>query len=173
MDDLSPIERLTRDAFEEFYARTAPALRAYIRRVAENSAVVDDILQEAYIRLLNGAPAEEARRKAYLYRTAANLILDHCRAQARERGWLSALRWSWREEAPDSTWATDVERVFAMLSVRERSLLWLAYVEGASHDEIASALGCGQRSVRVLLFRARRKMASLLRRREICVGDLL
>ncbi|HWQ52776.1 MAG TPA: RNA polymerase sigma factor [Bryobacteraceae bacterium] len=140
--------------------------------MAGNIAVVDDILQEAYIRLLNGAPAEEARRKSYLYRTATNLILDHCRAQARERGWLSALRWRWREEAPASMPATDVERVFAMLSVRERSLLWLAYVEGAAHDEIAVALGCGQKSVRVLLFRARRKMEALLKQHNLCAGDL-
>jgi RNA polymerase sigma-70 factor (ECF subfamily) len=66
----------------------------------------------------------------------------------------------------------DVQRVFAMLSVRERSLMWLAYVEGADHHEIARTLGCGKTSVRVLLFRARRKMEALLRENNISVGDL-
>ena len=60
--------------------------------------------------------------------------------------------------APARALATDVERVFALLSIRERSLLWLAYVEGATHAEIARALDCGEKSVRVLLFRARKKM---------------
>ena len=41
-------------------------------------------------------------------------------------------------------------------------MLWLAYVEGFDHSEIAAALGISEGSVRVLLFRARRKMATLL-----------
>src|SRR5262249_26126289 len=149
--------------FDVFYAQTAPMLRAYITRVAGNHVIADDILQEAYIRLLNAAPAEEKRRKSYLYRTATNLIVDHCRTAARERSWLSALRWRQPDAAPPCEPATDVERVFALMSLRERSLLWLAYVEGAGHDEIARALDCGEKSVRVLLFRARKRMERLLR----------
>jgi RNA polymerase sigma-70 factor (ECF subfamily) len=41
--------------------------------------------------------------------------------------------------------------------------MWLAYVEGADHCEIAETLGLREASVRVLLFRARRKLAHLLR----------
>jgi RNA polymerase sigma-70 factor (ECF subfamily) len=47
----------------------------------------------------------------------------------------------------------------------ERSLLWLAYVEGSEHREIAAALGLKQKSIRVLLFRARQKFAQILKRR--------
>jgi RNA polymerase sigma-70 factor (ECF subfamily) len=46
---------------------------------------------------------------------------------------------------------------------RERELLWLAYVEGMNHAEIAAATGLGTMSIRLLLFRARRKAAQLLR----------
>lgn len=56
----------------------------------------------------------------------------------------------------------DVERVFEKLRPRERAMLWLAYVEGADHREIAEAVGVGVRSVRVLLFRARRRLATLM-----------
>jgi RNA polymerase sigma-70 factor (ECF subfamily) len=42
--------------------------------------------------------------------------------------------------------------------------MWLAYVEGADHREIAAALGLRERSVRVLLHRARRKLAALIQR---------
>ena len=41
-------------------------------------------------------------------------------------------------------------------------LLWLAYVEGFDHREIALALRVNQKSVRVLLFRARKKLAGIL-----------
>jgi RNA polymerase sigma-70 factor (ECF subfamily) len=171
-DTRSAMERMSRDAFAVFYAQTAPALRAYIRQVSGDPAAADDILQEAYIRLLNAAPAEEMRRKSYLYRTATNLILDHCRAAARERNWLSALRWRQPDVVSPRALATNVARVFALLSVRERSLLWLAYVEGAAHDEIARALDCGEKSVRVLLFRARKRMEGLLQHYNLSPGDL-
>ncbi len=46
---------------------------------------------------------------------------------------------------------------------RERQLLWLAYAEGYSHREIASITGLASASIRLLLFRARRKIARLLR----------
>ncbi len=50
---------------------------------------------------------------------------------------------------------------------RERSLLWLAYVEGESHDEIAASLGLGRRSIKVLLFRAKGRLRELLKARGV------
>jgi RNA polymerase sigma-70 factor (ECF subfamily) len=44
--------------------------------------------------------------------------------------------------------------------------LWLAYVEGMSHAEIAEATGLRAMSVRLLLFRARRRAATLLQPEE-------
>ena len=41
-------------------------------------------------------------------------------------------------------------------------MLWLAYAEGYSHREIAEITGLASASIRLLLFRARRKVARLL-----------
>ena len=41
-------------------------------------------------------------------------------------------------------------------------MLWLAYAQGASHREIADTVGVKSTSVKLLLFRARRKLAGLL-----------
>ena len=65
------------------------------------------------------------------------------------------------EDDPETR--TDVRRAFARLSTRERQLLWLAHVEGFDHREIARLTGLRAASVRVLLFRARRELASALR----------
>ena len=51
----------------------------------------------------------------------------------------------------------------ARMRPRDRQLLWLAYAEGYSHHEIAQITGLGSASIRILLFRARRKMAQLIR----------
>src|ERR1700693_532753 len=80
-------EALSREQFDEFYNRTAPALRAFIRRVSGDAAAADDFLQEAYMRMLNAPPLTGQQRKSYLYRTATNLITDHHRAQVRQRRW--------------------------------------------------------------------------------------
>jgi RNA polymerase sigma-70 factor (ECF subfamily) len=50
----------------------------------------------------------------------------------------------------------------AQLKPRERDLLWLAYAQGSSHQEIADSLGLRTASIKLLLFRARRKLAGLL-----------
>jgi RNA polymerase sigma-70 factor (ECF subfamily) len=50
----------------------------------------------------------------------------------------------------------------ARLTPRERAMLWLAYAQGASHEEIAGALGLKTGSIKLLLFRARRRLAALL-----------
>jgi RNA polymerase sigma-70 factor (ECF subfamily) len=42
-------------------------------------------------------------------------------------------------------------------------MLWLAYAQGLTHVDIAGALGVKAASVRLLLFRARQKLAALLR----------
>ena len=54
----------------------------------------------------------------------------------------------------------------ARLKPRERSLLLLAYSQGSSHHEIAESLGLKTGSVKALLFRARKRLASFLEEKE-------
>jgi len=154
---------LTREEFEDFHRLTAPALRRYICRLAGDPELADDFLQESYVRLLVAPPMADDHRKAYLYRTATNLVNDHWRARGRQRRWWSLL--PRREEAAPLgvELASDMERLFRRLRPQERALLWLAYVEGSDHREIAAILQLKEKSVKVLLFRARRKMESILR----------
>jgi RNA polymerase sigma-70 factor (ECF subfamily) len=63
----------------------------------------------------------------------------------------------------------DIAKLFSELGERDRALLWLAYVEGESHEEMASSLGVGRRSIKVMLFRARRRLRELLIARGMLV----
>ena len=60
----------------------------------------------------------------------------------------------------------------ARLKPRERDLLWLAYAQGSSHKEIAETLGLKTASIKLLLFRARRRLAAMLRRRSEMMGAM-
>ena len=155
-------------AFQVFYHRTAPGLRSYVRRSACSADVADDILQEAFLRFLRVAlgDLDPSRQKAYLYKIASRLLVDHWRRVNREQ------RWDWkvfvgRQRTTDTQLELrhDVSEVFRTLKPQQRSLLWLAYVEEFEHREIASMLGLREKSIKVLLFRARRKMAETLRKK--------
>jgi RNA polymerase sigma-70 factor (ECF subfamily) len=139
------------------------ALWAYVYRVTRHAGDADDIVQDAFCRLLRadvGALGDEELRR-YLFRIAGNLMTDRWRRAERETSWLDRLR---RETHVDRTVAPDdgVSREFAELKPRDRALLWLAYVEEHNHQEIASALGLAHGSVKVLLSRARSRLRRLL-----------
>ena len=154
--------------FEEFYAETARSLWSYICRVSGSVELADDLLQESFFRLLRAPLSHtgEAQLKSYLYKIATNLIHDHRRGVKREAFW--RLRLPAPEEAyKDSSLDSDTMRTFAELKPQERALLWLAYVEGYEHREIAHVMQLAEKSVRVLLFRARRKLAHSLEKKGI------
>jgi RNA polymerase sigma-70 factor (ECF subfamily) len=155
-------------AFTEFYEKTARALRSYIRRICGDAGAAEDILQEAYVRFLREArpDAVERERVGFLYKVATNLVHDDWRRASRERRSLLGFEWP-RPAQKDPVLRHDMSRAFAELKPRERELLWLAYVEGWHHEQIAEILDLKVRSIRVLLYRARGRLARLLARRGL------
>ena len=154
---------LDEQAFHACYRRTAGPLRAYVVRVMGSVAQADDIVQEAYLRLLRveRPPEDPSEQRALLIRIASNLMVDHWR-RARREGSEGITAPEGIADSPDLALRLDMARVFAALRPEQRQLVWLAYVEGASHKEIGAAMGVRERSVRVLLHRAKRKLATLL-----------
>lgn len=152
--------------FRAFYERTAPQLRGYLRRVTGDPSIADDLLQESYLRFLRAplAPTEDAHRKHYLFRVATNLLRDHFRAAKRSFAPLSENATPVSADR-DLGLKRDFEKLLLELKPRERELLWLAYVEGYRHEEIAKLMSCRAASIRPMLFRARGKLAELLRAR--------
>lgn len=155
-------------AFRGLYARTARPLRAYLARVTCNRALADDLLQDTYLRFLHAgfSSPDEAYQRNYLFRIATNLMRDHFRRAKREGGELPELAAEARF-THEVQMRSDVGGALAELASRDRTMLWLAYVEGASHDEIAAALGLRSRSIRSMLFRARQRLAAALAARGL------
>jgi len=152
-------------AFHLLYRRTAVSLRAYAARVLGNATYADDIVQETYLRLVRSplATDDPQQLRAFLFRVASRLIVDHWRRGRRERGVPNESAATRGAPGPDIPLRLDMARVFEQLNPQQRQLMWLAHVEGADHREIAAALGLRERSVRVLLHRTRRTLARLLR----------
>ncbi len=155
-------------AFRHLYHRTARPLRAYLIRGSGDATLADDLLQEAYLRFLrsNFEGEDDDHRKNYLYRIATNLLRDHFRRKRPETHEVPE-----RDDSPGHDTLlhlkTDVGGAMAELGHRDRQMLWLAYVEGSSHAEIAKALGLRAASIRSMLFRARQRLAKELQSRGL------
>lgn len=155
--------------FRVFYESTARPLWSYLSRILGNRTLADDLAQESYYRFLRADLKSEdpAYQKAYLFRIATNLARDHWRRLPHQE----QTEGTDPEQVPGNDRTaervqqrSDLGRAMGNLKPREREILWLAYAEGASHQEIADVLGVRAPSVRLLLFRARQKMLKLLRR---------
>jgi RNA polymerase sigma-70 factor (ECF subfamily) len=157
------------DTFRVFYERTARGLSAYLTRLTGDRQIAADLLQDSYYRFLRATtPFEsDAHQRNYLYRIATNLVrdrrrrpfVDHVSLDA-EDGPVLAVETGTAERVERRR---DLSRAMAGLRQRDRELLWLAYAQGSSHQEIAATLGLKTGSIKLLLFRARRRLADLIR----------
>jgi RNA polymerase sigma-70 factor, ECF subfamily len=163
--------QMDEEAFRAFYDRTARAVWLYLSRLSGDAQLADDLLQETYYRFLRieRAYEDEAHRRKYLFRIATNLVLDGRRTRLR----MPVVPVP-SEDSPDAANVigshadevarrTDLSLAMARLKPKDRALLWLAYVHGSSHREIAASLGLKASSIKLLLFRARKRLAALLR----------
>lgn len=158
----------SREAFRAFYGRTNGPLWAYLLRVSRRRDAADDLLQESYCRFLAAKLPEmdAAESKSYLFKIATNLLRDRWRSRELPSTVSAAARGCEDHSAScedDLATRADVRSAFEKLKPRERQLLWLAHVEGFDHNEIARLTGLKVGSIRVLLFRARRELAGVLR----------
>jgi RNA polymerase sigma-70 factor (ECF subfamily) len=169
-DEAERTFQMTEEAFKAFYELTARPVRVYLARVSGDDRLAEDLLQETYYRFLRSAISFDSddHRRNYLFRIATNLAYDHRRRP--------------RLEVPsppgaEETVATplephtaervarrlDLTRAMSQLKHRERSMLWLAYAQGWSHQEIAAAIGVKTSSLKAMLHRARRHLADVMK----------
>ena len=161
------------DAFRVFYERTARPVWAYLSRMTGDARLADDLLQETYYRFLRagGTHENDAHRRNYLFRIATNLVHDQRRKPRADRvemtDGIDAIEARPGDNVVNVAERTvrrlDLARAMGRLKPRERRMLWLAYANGSSHQEIADALGLKRASIKLLLFRARKRLANLLR----------
>jgi RNA polymerase sigma-70 factor (ECF subfamily) len=160
---------MTEDAFRVFYESTARPVWAYLARITSDARLADDLLQEAYYRFLRTRADFESddHRRNYLFRIATNLARDHRRRMGTQERHLSGsargdAAFDGTQENDRAVCRLDLARAMDQMKPRERSLLWLAYAQGCSHEEIAEVLGVKRASLKALLFRARKRLLGLL-----------
>jgi RNA polymerase sigma-70 factor (ECF subfamily) len=143
--------------FAEHVQPLEPMLRAWLRRRFGQQIDLDDIVQEAFVRVLQAhAGGTLASPKAFLFTAARNLALDRLRRHEISRtAFLGEKEWSGiLDEFADVPEAVALNQELALLTAaiqslpaRCRQIFTLRKLYGLSQREIAERLGISESTV--------------------------
>ncbi len=155
--------------FERLYDEHAAALLKFVELRVGNRAAAEDIVAEAFERVLLARRRFDPRRgtaRGWLYSIAVNCARDHARRQGAETRALErvAAGQSREPEAemPDVGGRDLVMRALAELSDEEREAVALRYGADLTLREIATAIGKNQGTVEARVYRALAKLQGLM-----------
>lgn len=154
-------------------ARHGEELARHIRRIVRDDDTAQDILQDTMIRA-HGALArlaQGANTRAWLYRIATNVSLNHLRSRRRERAALERAAVERDAGGPigaEDHGADDTRRAalwarVAGLPERQRLALTLRLADELDYEEIARRLGGTAQAARANVYQATRKLRLTVR----------
>ncbi len=165
------------EAYGLLYRRHAGAARTQARQLAGPGPEADDLVAEAFVRVLDalrGGGGPEAAFRAYLLTTMRNAVRDRARRDRR-------LEWSadlaghdpgvpWEDTAVAALEAALAVRAFHRLPERWRRVLWLTEVEQAPPAAVAALFGLTPNGVAALAYRAREGLRQAYLQEHLVVG---
>ena len=170
------------DAFRQLFDALYGPLRRLAWSLVRDDAHAEDLVQEAFVRLWDRRASmdPDVPLRAWLYRTVRNLALnarrDHAtRARllddpvARDTAAVARPAPTPEDLSLDREMSRQVATLVQDLPPRQREALLLSRVEGLSHAEVASTMGCAPRTVNNHLVAA----LNTLRRRLAAQGTLV
>jgi len=156
------------DSFAELVARLQPRLLFVLRRRLQHHADAEDIAQKTLLRAYEKIQLYDPARKfsPWLFTIAFRLTADHYRQRQiptvpsdETASAVVDADPSPEQQAINSEQSSDLWAMAEFILKPEQwTALWLLYGEGQTVREIAQALGRAVVSVRVLLFRARKRL---------------
>jgi RNA polymerase sigma-70 factor (ECF subfamily) len=155
-------------ALAELYGRHGKSLHNYLLRLVHESGVAEDLLQEVFVAVWQGAHRFKGHAKVttWLYRIAHNRAVSWLRRHRKETG-LDELPDLAAEDDPATytmeKWrAVQLRRALDRLSPRHRSVLELTFFLGFSYAEVAEIVGCPVGTVKSRMSHARRYLLEAL-----------
>jgi RNA polymerase sigma-70 factor (ECF subfamily) len=168
-----------REAFGILYERFAPKLYSYFyHRLDRDAATAEDLAEEAFVKVLTKLHLYQERAQpfsAWLYRVAANLLIDHVRARPKQ-GTMSIddcrqLAEPAAERAlDDSLTSAELAKLLECLTDEQRQVITLRFLQGCSGAETAAAVGKSEDAVKKLQFRGLQALKKALRSKELLLA---
>lgn len=145
-------------AFGQLYDFYLPRIYGFVQRRVRERTVSEDITASTFERALAALRGGRFRNDSFggwLYRVAANAVIDHVRAARRLT---VAVDTDALDPAPDALAAAldhdDLRRAMARLSETHRRVLALRFFDDLDPAEAGAVLGCSRRTFAVKLHRA-------------------
>ena len=138
------------------FLRHQKELQQFLTYKVNCAETAADLIQETYLRIArHTADSEIVNPRAFLFRIADNLALDHLRSKARQDkrdGGLISDEIVCKQPQPDSALVGQqqmelFEKLIYELPPQCRTVFLLCRVEGKSYSEIAAELGISPRTV--------------------------
>jgi RNA polymerase sigma factor (sigma-70 family) len=159
-----------------FYTAHRFELKTHADRILKDSSRADEVVQDAFIKVMLAAPelTSEDHALSYLHRTIENLCIDLFRAEGRRPNLVvlddatAEVESTWQDQGDHSQVlsaaedAAIIRQALALLSPAERTALVMWEMDGRSTAEIAAELGIKESSVRHTVSRARASLRTIL-----------
>jgi RNA polymerase sigma-70 factor (ECF subfamily) len=168
---MSEIAGGSQSAFARLLGELAPRMLRFARSLLPGSpGEADEIVQEAFLRLWQQAPAwrPEGRVSTWLHQVVYRLCLDQLRRR-RPSVEIDTLEAELEDDAPSAETrlirieeADAVRDALARLPQRQREALILCHFQDLSQAEAAAVMAIGESAYESLLARARRKLRAEL-----------
>jgi RNA polymerase sigma-70 factor (ECF subfamily) len=157
-------------AFGTLYERYLGAIYRYVYYSVSDHAEAEDLTENVFLKAWRALPRfrlQGAGFRTWLYRIAHNSIIDRHRTYKQAVSLDEAA--DLRDPNPTPESAVEAEQEIRMLSAalarlkpRARQVILCRFISGLSHAETAEVLGISEGHVRVLQYRALKRMHCLL-----------
>ena len=155
--------------FEQLYDEHAAALLKFLELRVGNRATAEDILAEAFERVLLARRRFDPRRgsaRGWLYSVAVNCARDHARRQAAEARAFERVTagesQAWEGGLTDVEGRDQVMQALAQLSEEEREVIALRYGADLTLRDIATSTKTKPATVEARVYRALGKLRELI-----------
>jgi RNA polymerase sigma-70 factor (ECF subfamily) len=166
-DDLELVSRAVAEvdtrAFGELVRRHQSRIRGFLRRMARDADLADDLAQDCFVQAWEKLHTFSGKGSfaGWLLRIAYTTFLQAKRRSSRYGEILETVRETPGEERAvpaESEDAGDLEKLLAVLDEQERAVMILSYAFGMSHREIGESTGLPVGTVKSLIFRGKDKI---------------
>ncbi len=170
-------------AFQSLFEKYSPSLICFVFQFVGSRARAEEIAQDVFLQVYRWQKRYEptARFSTWLFKIAKNHCLNEMR-RGEYRVSLNSMNPLPNEEEEAQDWqiadanaekgedllaakevADKIKTTLARLPQNQRMALVLSRMEGLSYEEIAKVLGCSQKAVKSLIFRATQNLRESLK----------
>lgn len=154
-----------RASFDELVARYRPRLVAFLARRLADADAAEDVAQETLLRAYDHLDRYDPSRpfSTWLFAIGKNVATNHAIARTRRDARHDGGRPVDGESAAAPIESDLWQRAASVLKPDAYRMLWLRYAQGLTVREIATELDRSTVAVKVMLFRARRRLLQEVR----------